>query len=534
MVDDYIERRHGRKQVRYDINELKQVLGNTYGVPVYQEQIMAIFQVLADYTLGEADLVRRAMGKKKREELDAHKERFFERAEAKNYDKTKLEKLWSSLEGFADYAFNRSHSVAYGLLAYHTAYLKAHYPAHFWAAVLSNELDNSDKVARYIEKTRQMEIQILPPDINVSFDTFTPQGKTIRFGLAAIKGIGQTAVAAMVAARNSGGPFTSIYDFTERVEARAVNRRVLESLVKAGAFDSLRQQIPVASWRARLFEAIDKAIELATSAQSSNKNQESFFDIFETAADAPVERELPAATPWTDQEVLKAEKETLGFFITGHPLDRYQQVITELAIVSVDQLKQITSATPVKVAGMITSINLRNTKKGDRFALCQLEDQQNAVKVVIWPDTYSRISSQLKTDEPLVVLGRLEVEDEGAYSIIADRIEALDGIRERNARHLELRFNAANMNLAKIEQLHQLLDQNRGECSVVFDLELPQKVVARVTPNHYVRIKPSPELIQEIVKLCQCEVNLQVELVNVSNKSPRARDFGQRELASKK
>src|SRR5688500_5881863 len=216
-VDDYIERRHGRRKVRYDFPELKEIMGNTLGICVYQEQLMAVFQKLAAYSLGEADLVRRAMGKKKREELDKHKEKFLKQATERGHDRTKLEKLWQSFEGFADYAFNRAHSFSYGYLAYQTAYLKAHYPTHFWAAVLSNELNNTAKVVKYINEARAQGIEILPPDVNASLDNFTASGNAIRFGLAAIKGIGQSAVASITEARNATGPFNSVFDFTERV-----------------------------------------------------------------------------------------------------------------------------------------------------------------------------------------------------------------------------------------------------------------------------------------------------------------------------
>ncbi|MEW6733635.1 MAG: DNA polymerase III subunit alpha [Acidobacteriota bacterium] len=508
MVDDYIERRHGRKQVKYDIAQLKQVMGNTYAVPVYQEQIMAIFQVLAGYSLGEADLVRRAMGKKKREELDAHKEKFFERAQERGHDRTRLEKLWNSLEGFADYAFNRSHSMAYGLLAYHTAYLKAHYPAHFWAAVLSNEIDNSDKVARYIDKAKHMGIEILPPDVNISFDMFTPQGSTIRFGLAAIKGLGQATVAAIIAARESGGPFVSLYDFSERVETRAVNKRVLESLIKAGAFDSLRKS-EVAEWRARLFAAIDSAIESGVRAQRDRSSgQVSLFGMMETAVAVAPEPALPQATAWTQAELLNAEKETLGFYITGHPLEYFKPLLEEFQATNLEQLKSVTQGETVRLGGTINSITIRATKKGERFALCQLEDQFGTVKIVIWPDVFAKISARLKADAVVFVSGRLEVEDENTRSVIAEDVEMLEGIRERNARRLLLRVKASTMTPDKVEQLYDLLDANRGECQLTFDIELSD-LIARITPSQYVRIKASPELVGSIRALCgDCQIDL--------------------------
>lgn len=402
-----------------------------------------------------------------------------------------------------------SHSVSYGLLAYHTAYLKAHYPAHFWAAVLSNEIDSAEKVSRYIDKAKQMGIEILPPDVNISYDAFTPQGSAIRFGLAAIKGLGQAAVSAIVAARESGGPFKSIYDFTERVEARSVNKRVLESLIKAGAFDSLKKS-DVTLWRARLCAAVDTAIESGARAQRDRSTgQVSLFGMMEAAVAVAVEPELPNVAAWSQTELLNAEKETLGFYITGHPLEGYQGLLTEFSALNVDQLKVAGHGSSVKIGGIIGSITVRTTKKGDRFALFQLEDQFGAVKVVVWPELYGKIGGKLKAEEVVLVQGRLEVEEEGAMSIIAEEVEMLDGIRERNARRVLVRFKAEMMTREKIEKLYELLDGNRGEASVAFEVELPEKIVVGITPSPYVTIKPSAELMASITSICgDCHIDL--------------------------
>lgn len=510
MVDDYIERRHGRRSVRYDINQLKEVMGNTYGVPVYQEQIMAIFQVLAGYSLGEADLVRRAMGKKKREELDAHKEKFISQAIERGHDKAKLEKLWGSLEGFADYAFNRSHSMAYGLLAYHTAYLKAHYPAHFWAAVLSNEMDSSDKMGRYIDKAKQMGLDVFPPDINISFESFTPQGKDIRFGLAAIKGLGQATVGAIVEARRTGGNFRSIYDLAERVETKAVNKRVLENLIKSGAFDSLNKDRDMALWRARLFATIDSVVESNAQAQRErNSGQVSLFGMLETNDTPMPEPELPKVPAWSFMEMLNAEKETIGFYISGHPLERYHMIFQEFAALNLDQLKSQTSGNIVKVGGIFNSVNLRTTKKGDRFAICQLEDQFATIKVIVWPELYNKSTAKVKAEEAVLISGRLEIDDEGTMSITADDIQLLAGIRERNAKQVLVRLKASQMSETKVHKLYELLDSHRGSCTITFDLELENHTIARIRPSSYVTINPSTELISAITKLCgQCQIDL--------------------------
>src|SRR5262249_16226631 len=503
MVDDFIERRHGRKKVRYDFPELREVMGNTLGICVYQEQLMAVFQKLADNSLGEADLVRPAMGKKKREELDKHKETFLTRATQRGHNRLKLEKLWQSFEGFADYAFNRAHSFSYGYLAYQTAYLKAHYPTHFWAAVLSNELNNTTKVVKYINESRTQNIEILPPDVNASLDSFTASGRSIRFGLAAIKGIGQSAVSSIIEARNSGGPFASLFDFTERVDARAVNKRVLESLIRAGAFDTVNKS------RASQFAAIDSAIESGQRVQRSRASGQA--DLFGSlGAEMPVaEPPLPSVPDWSHHELLKGEKETLGFYISGHPLFKHDQALKEFATADVDRLTNFHHGATVSIGGIVMELSVRSTKKGDPFALFQLEDQFGAVKVVAWPDVYAKSNGALKNDAAVLVRGRLEIDDGGAMTIIAEEIQPLDNIRERSARSIVLRFSADAVEHEKLESLYDLLDKNRGECGITFEVAMEDGSLARIQPNQHVRVKVTPELTSSITQLLpNCEIKL--------------------------
>ena len=502
-VDDFIERRHGRRQVRYDFPELKEIMGNTLGICVYQEQLMAVFQKLAGYSLGEADLVRRAMGKKKREELDKHKEKFLKQATERGHNRTRLEKLWQSFEGFADYAFNRAHSFSYGYLAYQTAYLKVHYPTHFWAAVLSNELNNTAKVVRYINEARGQGIQILPPDVNASLDNFTASGNTIRFGLAAIKGIGQSAVSSIIEARSSGGPFTSVFDFTERVDSRAVNKRVLEGLIRAGAFDSANNS------RARLFAAIDSAIECGQRVQRSKASGQSFLFGGDAAAEAVAEPPLPHAPEWKHHDLLKGEKETLGFYISGHPLSGYEEALKDFADADVDRLSGLNHGAQVTLGGVVVEMNPRTTKRGDRFGLFQLEDQFGSVKVVAWPDVFSRANGVMQNDAAVLVRGRLEVDDGGAMTIIAEEVQSLENIRERSARSVVLHFDVESIDDKKLERLHSLLDNNRGDCGIIFEVELDDGSIARVEPNHLVRVKVTSGLtssIQEIIAGCRVQL----------------------------
>ena len=506
MVDDFIERRHGRRKVRYDFPELKEIMGNTLGICVYQEQLMAVFQKLAGYSLGEADLVRRAMGKKKREELDKHKEKFLKQAMERGHNRGQIEKLWHSFEGFADYAFNRAHSFSYGYLAYQTAYLKAHYPTHFWAAVLSNELNNTTKVVKYINEARTQAIQILPPDVNASLDNFTASGNTIRFGLAAIKGIGHTAVSSIIEARDGGGPFTSVFDFTERVDPRSVNKRVLEGLIKAGAFDS------VSASRARLFAAIDSSIESGQRLQRSRASGQT--DLFGAlAASMPnVEPHLPNVSEWTHTEVLKGEKETLGFYISGHPLSGYEEALNDFADADVDRLSTFSHGAIVTLGGVVVELSVRTTKKGDRFGLFQLEDQFGSVKVVAWPDVFNKSNGLMQNDAPVLVRGRLEIDDGGSMTIIAEEVGSLADVRERLARAVVLHFELDSVDEKKLDQLYRLLDDNRGECGVVFGVKLADGSIARVQPNQHVRVRITPSLtnsIRDLIAGCRVELVVQ-------------------------
>ena len=503
MVDDFIERRHGRRKVRYDFPELKEVMGNTLGICVYQEQLMEVFQRLAGYSLGEADLVRRAMGKKKREELDKHKEKFLNQAAERGHARPKLEQLWQGFEGFADYAFNRAHSFSYGFLAYQTAFLKAHHPTHFWAAVLSNELNNTAKVVKYINEARGQGIQILPPDVNASVDTFSAAGNAIRFGLAAIKGIGQAAVSCMIEGREAGGSFRSIFDFTERVDSRAVNKRVLEGLIKGGAFDSIHAN------RAQLMAVIDSAIETGQRSQRAKATgQASLFGAVVEQMGEAAEPPLPNVEEMSNHDLLKGEKETLGFYISGHPLARYGEALKIFANADVDKLAGMENASQAAVGGIVMELNVRTTKKGDRFGLFQLEDHLGSVKVVAWPEVFGRANGFLQNDSPVLVKGKLEIDDSGSMTIIADDIQGLDGIQERNARQVTIRMAESTAD-QKIERLHKLLDAHRGDCNVIFEVERAGGTIIRVQPNQFIKVKVSSNLIAAITDtLHDCRVVL--------------------------
>jgi DNA polymerase III subunit alpha len=346
MVDDFIERHHGHKAVRYIVPEMKEILSNTYGILVYQEQIMQLAQKLAGYSLGEADLMRRAMGKKKREEMAIHEEKFINGAVERGIKRDKAQQIFTLMAQFADYGFNRSHSVAYAYLAFQTAYLKAHFPEHFYAAVLSNEIQDTTKVFKYSNELRGQGIRLLPPDVNESMAVFTPLKGAIRYGLAAIKGIGQSSVNAIIEAR-SIGKFHSFYSFVERVGQGSINKRVLESLVSAGAFDSLNaNQQSIAKLRAGLYQAVDHALARGARVQRNrSRGQNDLFGAAQSEDSSWKDDEpLPEGAAWTHAQLLAAEKSALGFYISGHPLENYLEILAEFKSTPINELCHIQSA----------------------------------------------------------------------------------------------------------------------------------------------------------------------------------------------
>src|SRR5256886_1109725 len=446
MVDDFILRHHGKKSVRYIVPEMKEILENTQGVIVYQEQAMLLSQKLAGYSMAEADTLRKAMGKKNREEMARQEQKFILGAVARGIKQDKAQQIFSLMAQFADYGFPKAHSVAYAYLAFQTAYLKAHYPEHFYAAVLSNEIDDTAKVYRYTKEMRGQGIALLPPDVNESEAGFTALTGAIRYGPAAIKGIGVASVNAITRARASG-PFKSIFDFTERLDEGSVNKRVLEGLVCSGAFDSLKPEgTATPEWRARLNAASDSA--LGRSARSRRAKALGQNDLFLGAELPPPDpiAELPKADAWSALEMLTAEKKALGFYITGHPLDAHLETINQIGAVTSADLSQHESGSRATMAGLIRDLQLKTTKKGDRFAIFRLEDQAGSVKCVLWPEPFRRNSSMLVEEATILVAGRAEISDEGAITLIADRVNVLTEAVQQKAMELVIRIPGAQIN----------------------------------------------------------------------------------------
>jgi len=500
MVEEFILRHHGKKSVRYLVPEMKDILSNTYGIIVYQEQIMQLAQKLAGYTLSEADLMRRAMGKKKREEMAVHEQKFIEGAVERGIKRDKAEKIFSLMAQFSDYGFNRSHSVAYAYLAFQTAYLKAHYPEHFYAAVLSSEAQDAAKVFKYSKELRAQSILLLPPDVNESFSGFTPLSGAIRYGLTAIKGLGQTAVNAITEARREG-PFRSFFDFAERVDTTTLNKRVFESLVSAGAFDSLKDSREVSDWRGALYNAIDSALSRSQRARREREQgQSGLFGGIEV--EASFGNELPLnAKGWTHLDLLAAEKTALGFYITGHPLERYGDILNNIKNTKSSELPNVASGSRVTCAGIVTDLQLRTTKKGDKFALLRLEDELGGTKCVLWPEVYRKNVAALQNDGAVVVTGRLELSEDSPPTIIVENVQSMDAVSKINE-FIVVRTVADPENASAVfDAILSVLSAHPGDCEVAVETVVDARTVVRVKTNGALKVTRSPALDGELKSL---------------------------------
>ena len=501
MIDDFVERKHGRREVVYDLPEMKEILEETYGVMVYQEQVTRIANRLAGYSLGEADLLRRAMGKKKPEEMAKQRSRFIEGAKAKNHPPRKIEKIFDLMEKFAGYGFPKAHSAAYAYLAFVTAYLKTHYPLEFMSALLTSQVGNTAQVVKYINECREMGIKVLAPDVNSSDFNFTPvdneKEKGIRFGLGAIKNVGSGAVDSIVKAREAGR-FGSLYEFCERVDLGAVNRRMVESLIKGGAADSLE------GTRAQLFAIIDSAME--TGARASKDRESGQSGLFATlmeeqpAADHP----LPKVNDWTGQEKLTGEKETLGFYITGHPLDQYMDKVKELATHTTGELEGLAKNTEVALCGILTGVQRRRSKEGKLWASMQIEDLEGAADAMVFSTQYERLLPALAEDKAVLVRGLVLPEENAPPKISVQDIVPLEIARVSLPSLISIRVpvNGAG-GPDRAASLRNLFDRKPGETEVRLRLEKSRDF--SVILDVAAKVRPDKEFCAEVARICGAE-----------------------------
>ncbi len=498
MVDQFVRAKHGEIEVKYLLPELEPILKETYGVIVYQEQVMKIAQVLAGYSLGEGDLLRRAMGKKKPEEMAAQKDRFLSGARAKNIPEDKAKTIFDLMEKFAGYGFNKSHSAAYAFIAYQTAWLKTHYLVPFLASLLSNELNNTDGVIKFIGECKAQGVDILPPDINHSRIDFTIENGKIRFGLAAVKNVGAGAIDAIVEERQNKGPYRSFEDFCSRVNLGKVNRRVLESLIKCGAFDSLGHR------RSQLMEVLDQALELGqTRRQEKASGQMSLFDVM--AKTAPEGEgfeilDLPDIPEWDEAELLRLEKEALGFYVSGHPLDSYQDQIQRLTTAHLGKISGVPDNSRVSIAGIAREKKEITTKKGQRMAFLKVEDLHGSIEVVCFPEIYAAGREFLDSDVPLWIQGTLKKEDgeNNTCKILADAMESLEEAGKKRIAGLTIELREDRITSGDLQSLKKLLSRHRGSYPVHISIILPGKGTVKLNlPDEY-HVSIGHELTSEV------------------------------------
>jgi len=442
--------------------------------------------------------------------MAAQRERFVAGAQAKKISEQKATEIFDQMETFARYGFNKSHSAAYALVSYQTAYLKTHYPVEFMAGLMTSEMGDTDKVIKNLAECRQKEIEVLAPDINESRADFTPVSDKIRFGLAAVKNVGEKAVEVILQSREKDGPFDSLFDFSRRVDLTAVNRRVVESLIKCGAFDSTQVS------RARMLGTLDEAMRVGQAFQrDSQSNQIDIFGLLGGGNKGPKQsRDLyPQVEEWSVQQSLAFEKEALGFYITGHPLDKYDRVIKKMTSGTIAELKERAAAGDVKIGGVVSSLKLRNTKKGDRYGSFNLEDKSGFVEVVAWPDVYRKSLEFLNSDDPIFVKGRMEVGEERmqifaneitplAQEVSRNRLNgAANGKINGNGDRVHLYIRESEVSADELVQLRETLLEYRGPSAVLLHLCAPGKGETVIELPDQVRVASTPELEAAVQRL---------------------------------
>ncbi len=460
MADDFVNGRHGKGKVSYPHPLLEPVLKDTFGVILYQEQVMQITSVLAGFSLAQADILRRAMGKKKPEEIAAQKQSFIDGAMAKGIDKAKAKEIFELLEHFAGYGFNKSHSAAYALLAYQTAFLKAHYPTEFMAAMLTSVMHFNEKVSHYIEVCKQMGISVLPPDVNASGRKFTVDGRNIRFGLSAVKNVGDAAIEAIISARSKDGQFKSLVDFCQKTDMRAVNRRVLESLIYCGAFDFVGK-------RSQLLQVLDNAISIAAQRQKDDlSGQMGLFDVDVSIQSIVNDIELPDIEELAQELMLEKEKEIIGFYVTGNPLDKYRHILDEMSKIVDINVDNYQDGQTVTIGGIVSTCKRMSTRKGEQMASLYLEDFSSGIEVIVYPKVFEKSFSDIVVQNLLTVTGQLKIEDD-KIKIMAYSIKQLKDV----VLPIKLILKKQAFDQQVLVKIKQILQDFKGEVPVIISFE---------------------------------------------------------------
>jgi DNA polymerase-3 subunit alpha len=457
MIDIYINRKHGKEKVEYDHPILEKILNDTYGVIVFQEQVLKIANLLAGYSLGQADLLRKAMGKKDPEIMQSQKKRFMEGALENKVDRKTSEKIFDLIETFARYGFNRAHSTCYALLAYQTAWLKVHYPHEFMAAALTSEMGDSDRVVVLMEECRRMGIEVLPPDVNESEGTFTVVGDKIRFGLMAIKNVGGGPVEQILKAREKEGRFSSLADFVSHVDLHALNKRALESMISAGAFDSVHSN------RAAMSKILEQMINFGQTIQERSHTVDMFGGGTEdTTRKAP---ELPALEDWPVSTRLNKEKEMLGFYVSGHPLSRFRRELSYFASLTSAEIGSADDGREVRIGGIVQTVKVMLDKRGNQMAFVTIEDFAGSVELIVFSDCYEKSKEFIAVDGIVLASGRVSTREGQAAKLIATNLLPLNRLGDFFDCRLVLSIDKRDYN--RITELWPLLEANRGDKEVI-------------------------------------------------------------------
>ena len=520
MIDEFIHRKHGRKESSYEHHLLEPILKETHGVIVYQEQVMRIASELAGFSLGTADLLRRAMGKKQVDVMKEQREEFITGAHSRGIAKGVANKIFDKMAFFAGYGFNKSHATGYALIAYQTAYLKAHYPLEFMAATLTSEMDDSDRIVALIEECRRMGIQVFPPDVNESFYDFRVTQEGIRFALGAVKNVGQAPASSVVEAREAGGPFTSLFDLCQRVDLRAVNKRVLESLIQAGAMDSLEGN------RAQLLAGVAPAIEYAQGIQKDReRGQTSLFERAEVDHSSIITHlQLPDLPEWHVNELLAREKALLGFYVSGHPLTNFQDEVEAFASISLADLDKATDGQDVSVAGIITAYKRTTDRKGQPMAFVTIEDFSGSAEAILFADFFEKFRTLIYNDSAVLARARVSTREEKKAKLRIVEMVPLSEVREKFVTTVSLSLSSVGLESDVIEDLKSVLQAHPGSCRVVVEVQTPHFPDVRIQLKN-IKVLPSKELIAQLKEMLgEDKVGLRANTRNAFPWSSTARE----------
>ena len=495
LIPDFIKRKQGKIPITYEVPGLEPILKDTYGVIVYQEQVMAITSKMAGFSLGQADILRRAMGKKKPEEMEKLRVKFLDGANHNKIPGKRAEKLFELIQKFAGYGFNKSHAAAYAVVCYHTAYLKAHYPTEFMAALMTTDMGNQDKIVGYFTECRDLGIKVLGPDVNASQKDFAVANGTIRFGLAAIKNVGEGAVESVLAVRAATGPFKSFFDFCRRVDLHKVNKRMLEGLIKAGAFDSTGAK------RSQLMAVLDHAVEDGTAAQREREvGQTSIFGEELNGHESSLAMTtppLPSIAEWDQAQRLKYERELTGFYITAHPLTRYEATLNTLATATTAGLLELSDGKEVTICGIIAAVKSMLTKKGDRMAYITVEDLQGTAEVIVFPDLFKTAASLIAPERLVRVRGLIDRGDKGT-KIRGSKIEPLAEVQTQSIKHIRIRLTDRPEVREQLPRLLDIFKRHPGGTTISMLFRTDGALEAETAPLPNLTVTPSEYFLEDV------------------------------------